>query len=85
VARLRDALAARGGSAPAVVDASEVRAAFLAALDDDLQTPLALALISGLASDILSAAERAEDVGAAQAALREMGSVIGLLAAGATR
>jgi L-cysteine:1D-myo-inositol 2-amino-2-deoxy-alpha-D-glucopyranoside ligase len=84
VARLREALAARGGAAPAAIDASEVRAAFIAALDDDLQMPLALALISGLASDILTAAERGQDVRAAQAALREMAGVMGFWAAGAS-
>jgi len=80
VARLRYALAAHGGSA-AAVDASEVRTAFLAALDDDLQTPLALALISGLASDILAAAERGQDVRAAQGVLRELAGVIGFWSA----
>ncbi|HEU5101476.1 MAG TPA: cysteine--tRNA ligase [Roseiflexaceae bacterium] len=80
-ARLRDALAAHGGGAPAAVDHSEVRAAFFAALDDDLQTPLALALLSGLASDILAAAERDQDVRPAQAVLREIAGVIGFWAA----
>jgi L-cysteine:1D-myo-inositol 2-amino-2-deoxy-alpha-D-glucopyranoside ligase len=80
VAKLRDALAARGGSAPAAIDHSEVRAAFFAALDDDLQTPLALALLNGLASDILAAA-RDQDVRPAQAALREIAGVIGFWAA----
>lgn len=81
VTKLRDALAARGGSAPAVIDHSEVRAAFFAALDDDLQTPLALALLHGLASDILAAAARDQDVRPAQVALREIACVIGFWAA----
>jgi L-cysteine:1D-myo-inositol 2-amino-2-deoxy-alpha-D-glucopyranoside ligase len=81
VARLRDALAARGGPEPAAIDPAEVRAAFLAALDDDLQTTLALALLNGLASDILAAAASGQDLRPAQAALREMARVLGLWAA----
>jgi len=81
VARLRDALTAGGGAAPAAIDHSEVRAAFFAALDDDLQTPLALALLNGLSSDILAAAERGQEVCPAQAALREIAGVIGFWAA----
>jgi L-cysteine:1D-myo-inositol 2-amino-2-deoxy-alpha-D-glucopyranoside ligase len=81
IAKLRDALAARGGGGPAAIDHSEVRAAFFAALDDDLQTPLALALLNGLASDILAAAERDQDVRPAQTALREIAGVIGFWAA----
>jgi L-cysteine:1D-myo-inositol 2-amino-2-deoxy-alpha-D-glucopyranoside ligase len=81
VAKLRDALATRGGSDPAAIDHSEVRAAFFAALDDDLQTPLALALLNGLASDILAAGERGQDVRPAQAALRQIAGVIGFLTA----
>lgn len=81
VAKLRDALAAHGGSGPAAIDHSEVRAAFFAALDDDLQTPLALALLGGLASDILAAAERGQNVCPAKATLREIAGVIGFWAA----
>jgi L-cysteine:1D-myo-inositol 2-amino-2-deoxy-alpha-D-glucopyranoside ligase len=81
VARLCDALAAQGGAAPAAIDHSEVRAAFFAALDDDLQTPLALALLGGLASDILAASERGQDVRPAQVALREIAGVLGFWAA----
>jgi L-cysteine:1D-myo-inositol 2-amino-2-deoxy-alpha-D-glucopyranoside ligase len=81
VAKLRDALAAHGGAAPAAIDHSEVRAAFFAALDDDLQTPLALALLNGLSSDILAAAARDQDVRPAQVALREIAGVIGFWAA----
>jgi L-cysteine:1D-myo-inositol 2-amino-2-deoxy-alpha-D-glucopyranoside ligase len=81
VAKLRDALAAHGGADPAAIDHSEVRAAFFAALDDDLQTPLALALLNGLSSDILAAAARGQDVRPAQLALREIAGVIGFWAA----
>jgi L-cysteine:1D-myo-inositol 2-amino-2-deoxy-alpha-D-glucopyranoside ligase len=80
VARLRDALAAGGGSAPIPIDGSEARAAFFAALDDDLQMERAIEILDGLASDILAAAAE-YDVRAAQAALREMAGVMGFWAA----
>jgi L-cysteine:1D-myo-inositol 2-amino-2-deoxy-alpha-D-glucopyranoside ligase len=80
VARLRQALAATSGPEPAP-DATRARAAFLDALDDDLNTPLALALLSGLSSDVLAAAEAGRDVWAAQAALREMAGIMGFWAA----
>jgi L-cysteine:1D-myo-inositol 2-amino-2-deoxy-alpha-D-glucopyranoside ligase len=80
VARLRAALRAASGPEPAL-DASKAHAAFLGALDDDLQTPLALALLSGLASDVLDAASAGRNVREAQAALREMAGVMGFWAA----
>jgi L-cysteine:1D-myo-inositol 2-amino-2-deoxy-alpha-D-glucopyranoside ligase len=80
VARLALALSAASGPEPAL-DASPARAAFLDALDDDLNLPLALALLSGLASDVLAAAANGRDVRAAQVALREMAGIIGLWAA----
>jgi L-cysteine:1D-myo-inositol 2-amino-2-deoxy-alpha-D-glucopyranoside ligase len=82
VARLREALAAASGPEPAL-DASQARTAFLDALDDDLNTPLALALLSGLSSDVLAAAASGRDVRAAQTALREMAGIMGFWAAGA--
>ncbi len=80
VARLREALRATGGPEPAL-DASGPRAAFLAALDDDLQTPQALAQIDLLVGEVIAAAATGRDVGAAQAALREMAGIIGFWAA----
>jgi len=76
VARLRAALRAASGPEPAL-DASKARAAFLGALDDDLQTPLALALLGGLASDVLDAASAGRNVHEAQTALREIAGVMG--------
>jgi L-cysteine:1D-myo-inositol 2-amino-2-deoxy-alpha-D-glucopyranoside ligase len=80
VDELKSALAAHGGSG-AALDATEARAAFFAALDDDLQTPVALAHIEVLSSAILSAVEAGHNVTVAQAALREMAGVIGFWAA----
>jgi L-cysteine:1D-myo-inositol 2-amino-2-deoxy-alpha-D-glucopyranoside ligase len=75
VSNLREALSRHHG-AGAPLDASGVREAFSAAMDDDLNTPLALALLSGLSSDIL--AIDAGDVGAAQATLRDLAGALGL-------
>jgi L-cysteine:1D-myo-inositol 2-amino-2-deoxy-alpha-D-glucopyranoside ligase len=80
VARLSQALAAASGPEPAL-DATQARAAFIDALDDDLNTPLALALLSGLSSDVLAAARVGRDVRAAQVALREMAGIMGFWAA----
>ena len=80
VARLREALAASSGPEPAF-DASGARTAIIDALDDDLNTPLALALLSGLASDILAASSAGRDIDTAKATLREIAGVIGFWAA----
>jgi L-cysteine:1D-myo-inositol 2-amino-2-deoxy-alpha-D-glucopyranoside ligase len=74
--RVRAALFAPSGPEPAL-DAAQARAEFLAALADDLNTPLALALLGGLASDVLAAASAARDVRAAQEVLRELAGIIG--------
>jgi L-cysteine:1D-myo-inositol 2-amino-2-deoxy-alpha-D-glucopyranoside ligase len=81
VARLTEALAAASGPEP-TLDAAQARTAFLDALDDDLNMPLALALLSGLTSDVLAAAAAGRDVRAAQAALREMAGIMGFWATG---
>ncbi|MBK9711970.1 MAG: cysteine--tRNA ligase [Kouleothrix sp.] len=78
IGRLREALTAPSGAAPAALDASEVRAAYFAALDDDLQMGRALELIESLSSDVLAGSASGQDVRAAQAALREMAGVMGL-------
>jgi cysteinyl-tRNA synthetase len=76
VANVRAALAqAPGPGNP--LDAAGVRDAFVAAIDDDFDTPLGLALLSGLASDIAAAEGR--DVRAAQATLRDLASSLGLV------
>ena len=80
VEALQQALAAHSGPG-APLDANATRAEFFAALDDDLQTPVALAHIEVLSSQILSAVEAGRNVSAAQAALREMAAVMGFWAA----
>jgi L-cysteine:1D-myo-inositol 2-amino-2-deoxy-alpha-D-glucopyranoside ligase len=80
IERLREALAAPSGPEPAL-DAAQARAEFLAALDDDLNMPLALALLGGLSSDVLAASAAGRDVRAAQATLRELAGIMGFRAA----
>jgi L-cysteine:1D-myo-inositol 2-amino-2-deoxy-alpha-D-glucopyranoside ligase len=60
------------------LDDAPARAVFGAAMDDDLNTPLALSHLETLADAILESAEDGRDVTAAQEALRAMGSVFGL-------
>ncbi|HWS65988.1 MAG TPA: cysteine--tRNA ligase [Steroidobacteraceae bacterium] len=61
--------------------AGEMRGRFDAAMDDDFNTPDALAVMQGVARDLntAKAAGRNEDAAALAAALRDMGGVLGLL------
>jgi L-cysteine:1D-myo-inositol 2-amino-2-deoxy-alpha-D-glucopyranoside ligase len=77
---LTAALAAKSGSGEAL-DGEAARAAFFAALGDDLDTPAALREIEALAGALLAAAEAGRDVAAAQAVLREIAGVFGFFAA----
>jgi cysteinyl-tRNA synthetase len=58
-----------------------MRGRFDAAMDDDFNTPDALAVMQGVARDLntAKAAGRNEDAAALAAALRDMGGVLGLL------
>ncbi|MBM3939850.1 MAG: cysteine--tRNA ligase [SAR202 cluster bacterium] len=67
-ARLRQAAQAKGG-AGAALDASAYRERFVAAMDDDFNSPQALAVLFDLARDINRAADAGLDVAAAQATL----------------
>jgi cysteinyl-tRNA synthetase len=53
------------------------RERFVAAMDDDLDTPAGLAIIDELSEAILAAAGK-QDLVAAQGTLRELGGVMGL-------
>jgi L-cysteine:1D-myo-inositol 2-amino-2-deoxy-alpha-D-glucopyranoside ligase len=75
--KLRRAVTASGGE-EAPLDPSEARAAFGEAMDDDLNTPAALATLERLADETLEATEAGQDAQAAQGALREMSGVFGL-------
>ena len=84
VARLREALLARSGDAEPALDASDLRAAALSALDDDLRMGRALELIDQLAADIIAAAAAGQNVRPAQGVLRELAGIMGFWAAEAS-
>ena len=75
--RVRRALVPGNGSGPQV-DVETHRARFAAAMDDDLNTPQAVAALFDLARDINRGRDAGQSIGSGQAALRELGGVLGL-------
>ena len=75
--RVRRALVPGNGSGPEV-DAETHRARFAAAMDDDLNTPQAVAALFDLARDINRGRDAGQNVDPGQDALRELGGVLGL-------
>ena len=61
-----------------VVDVGSFRQRFIEAMDADLNTPQALAVLYDLAHETNRAAEAGNGVGPAQQTLRELGGVLGL-------
>ena len=77
--RLRVALAAPGSDLSAeAVDPEAYRQRFIAAMDDDLNTPQALAAVFSLARDINRGREEGKLLANAQECLRELTTVLGL-------
>ncbi len=77
--RLRIALGAPGSdSSDEAVDAEAYRQRFIAAMDDDLNTPQALAAVFSLARDINRGREEGKLLANAQECLRELTTVLGL-------
>src|SRR5262245_47902181 len=74
---LRDAVAAAGGNGPAL-DAMSLIARAEAAIDDDLQLPVAVDAAVTLASQVRDAAASGGDVSDAQRHLRRLGGILGL-------
>jgi cysteinyl-tRNA synthetase len=74
--QLREAAGAQSGGASAL-DVGEAAAAVDAAMADDLNTPLALRLLHGMASDTLAAAAEGRDVERAAASVRELATMLG--------
>ena len=78
-ARLRQALAASANPGTgAALDPQPARDRFVEAMDDDLNTPQALAALFDLARDVNRASAEGRSVVAAQETLRELAGVLGL-------
>ena len=75
--RVRRALVPGNGSGPEV-ESDTHRSRFAAAMDDDLNTPQAVAALFDLARDINRGRDAGQSIDAGQTALRELGSVLGL-------
>ena len=75
--RVRHALTPGNGSGPQV-DAAGHAARFTAAMDDDLNTPQAAAVLFDLARDLNRGRDAGNRIDAGQATLRELGAVLGL-------
>jgi L-cysteine:1D-myo-inositol 2-amino-2-deoxy-alpha-D-glucopyranoside ligase len=75
-AHLRQAVAAPGGRGSAL-DLSRAQADLVAAMEDDLYTPAALAVLHVMAGDTLAAAAAGRDIDAAQATLRDLAGMLG--------
>ena len=76
-AQFRECISLSGGAGKPL-DAIPAWAAFTRAMNDDLNTPAALSVLSDLAAQIREAAGVKREVRSAQQALRELGSVFGL-------
>ena len=76
--RLRNALRPGRGGSGGSLDAAPYRERFVEAMDDDLNTPRALAAIFDLARDVNRDRQAGVDVAGAQDALREMSGLLGL-------
>ena len=75
--RVRRALIPGNGSGPEV-ESETHRDRFSAAMDDDLNTPQAVAALFDLARDINRGRDAGRSIGSGQSALRELGGVLGL-------
>ena len=75
--RLRHALRPVGSDGE-LLDPQPFRDRFLNAMDNDLNTPQALACLFDLAREINRAVEEGKNAGPAQDALRELGGILGL-------
>ena len=75
--KLRAAATVSGGDGDRL-DVAGAEADFTAAMDDDLNTPLALGRLESLADDVLAAARAGNRVGTGQALVRRLAQVFGL-------
>ena len=79
VERLATALRPAEGTQPSMIDIAATHARFVDGMQDDLSTPRGLAVLFELARSINRARDAGEDVARAQAALRELAGVLGLV------
>ena len=77
IQRLRQSVSVASENGPQL-DASEYRERFIEAMDDDLNTPRALAALFDLVREINRGRERGENIAKAQDILRELAGVLGL-------
>jgi L-cysteine:1D-myo-inositol 2-amino-2-deoxy-alpha-D-glucopyranoside ligase len=75
--KLKAALTAIGGAGPAL-DAASTQTAFTQAMEQDLDTPAALAELGQLAEKVVAAAQAGQNVQNVQATLRALGQIFGL-------
>ena len=79
IERIRNAASAEDRSADGdPLDAAAYKSAFIAAMDDDLNTPRALAAMFDLSRQINRAREDGKSVSAAQRTLRDLAGVLGI-------
>ena len=79
IERIRNAASAEDRSADGEpLDAAAYKSAFIAAMDDDLNTPRALAAIFDLSRQINRVREDGKSVSAAQRTLRDLAGVLGI-------
>ncbi len=76
--RLHHALDRDGGSQGEGLDAEPYRQQFFAAMDDDLNTPRALAALFDLSRDINRSSDAGHPVADAQDSLRHLGGILGI-------
>ena len=76
--RLREAVGARAAGHGAPLTGREHHGRFVAALEDDFDTPAAIHVAGELADEIVAAVEAGQDVREAQATLRQLTEILGL-------
>jgi L-cysteine:1D-myo-inositol 2-amino-2-deoxy-alpha-D-glucopyranoside ligase len=76
------ATASAAGTSGASLDSQSLRQQFVAAMEDDLDTPQAISVLRDLAGQILAAAEAGRPVADAQADLRTLTSILGVVLPG---
>ncbi|MBI4492165.1 MAG: cysteine--tRNA ligase [Chloroflexi bacterium] len=77
-ARVREALQEEGDPSGAELDPRPLHRAFLAAMDDDLDTPRAIQALHELAEAVLAGQATGQDTRIARATLHELAGILGL-------